>query len=151
VCPEPVAHRLDGVLEVGADAIHLVDVGDPRHAVLVRLAPDGLRLGLDAGDGVEERDRAVEHAQRALDLDREVDVPGGVDDVDPVVIPLAGGRRRGDRDPPLLLLLHPVHDRGALVDLAHLVRATRVVEDPLRGRGLAGVDVRHDPDVAGLL
>jgi hypothetical protein len=34
-----------------------------------------------------------------------------------------------------------------LVDLAHLVGAARVVEDPLGRRGLARVDVGHDPDV----
>ena len=40
----------------------------------------------------EDRHRAVEHAQAALDLDREVDVAGRVDDVDPVLAPEAGGR-----------------------------------------------------------
>ena len=119
--------------------------------VLVGLAPDGLRLRLDAGDRVEDGDRAVEHAQRALDLDGEVDVAGRIDDVDAVVLPLAGGRGGGDRDPALLLLLHPVHDGSALVDLAHLVGAAGVVEDALGRRRLTGVDMRHDPDVAGLL
>ena len=85
---EAVDHRLDARVEVGADAVHLVDVGDARHAVLVRLAPDRLGLRLDAGDRVEQRDRAVEDAQRALDLDREVDVARRVDDVDAVVVPL---------------------------------------------------------------
>ena len=33
----------------------------------------------------EHRDRRVEHAQRALDLDGEVDVPGRIDDVDAVL------------------------------------------------------------------
>ena len=84
----------------------------------------------------------------ALDLDREVDVAGRVDDVDPRVAPLAGGGGARDRDAALLLLDHPVHDRRALVDLTDLVGASRVVEDPLGRRGLAGVDVRHDPDVA---
>ena len=98
---------------------------------------------------VEHRDRAVEHAQRALDLDGEVDVAGRVDDVDPVVAPLAGGGRRRDGDAALLLLDHPVHDRGALVDLADLVGLAGVVEDALGRRGLARVDVGHDPDVAG--
>ena len=99
----------DRVVEVGPDAIHLVDVGDPRDAVLVGLAPDRLGLGLDAGDGVEEGDRAVEHAQRALDLDGEVDVAWRVDDVDAVVAPEGRRGGRGDRDAALLLLLHPVH------------------------------------------
>jgi len=148
---EPLADRPHRHLEIGADAVHLVDEGDPRDRVLVGLPPDGLRLRLDAGDRVEDGDRAVEDAQRALDLDREVDVAGRVDDVDAVVVPLARGRGRGDRDAALLLLLHPVHDGSALVDLAHLVGAARVVEDPLGRRRLARVDVGHDPDIAGLL
>ena len=148
---EAVDHRLDALLEVRADAVHLVDVGDARHVVLVGLAPHGLGLRLDAGDGVEQRDRAVEHAQRALHLDGEVDVAGRVDDVDPMALPLRGGRRGGDGDAALLLLLHPVHRGRALVDLADLVRAAGVVEDPLGRRRLARVDVGHDPDVAGLL
>jgi hypothetical protein len=37
------------------------------------------------------------------------------------------------------------------VHLADLVGATGVVEDALGRRRLSGVDVRHDPDVAGLL
>ena len=135
--------------EVGARAVHLVHEADPRDLVAVGLAPDGLGLRLDAGDGVEHRDRAVEHAQRTLDLDGEVDVAGRVDDVDPVALPLAGGGRRGDRDAALALLDHPVHLRGALVDLADLVGLAGVVQDPLGRRGLARVDVRHDPDVPG--
>src|ERR1035441_7640158 len=148
---EAVDHRLHALVEVGADAVHLVDVGDARDVILVGLAPDRLGLGLHAGDGVEQGDRAVEHAQRALDLDREVHVPGRVDDVDAVVLPLGGGGRGGDRDATLLLLLHPVHDRRALVDLADLVGAPGVVEDALRRRRLTGVDVSHDPDVAGVV
>ena len=59
--------------------------------------------------------------RRALDLDREVDVARRVDDVDAVIVPEAGRRGRGDRDAALLLLLHPVHRRGAFVHLADLV------------------------------
>ena len=148
---EAVDHRLDALVEVRADAIHLVDVGDPRHAVLVGLAPHRLGLGLDAGDGVEQRDRAVEDAQRALHLDGEVDVARRVDDVDPVALPLGRRGRGGDRDAALLLLRHPVHRRRALVDLAHLVGAAGVIEDALGRRRLARVDVGHDPDVPGVL
>ena len=144
---EAVDHRLHRVEEVGADAIHLVDERDPRHGVLVGLAPDGLGLRLDAGDGVEHGDRAIEHAQRPLHLDGEVHVPGRIDDVDSKALPERGRGGGGDGDPPLLLLDHPVHGRGTLVHLAELVRAPGVVEDSLRGRGLAGIDVGHDADV----
>ena len=49
---QAVDHRLDAALEVRADAVHLVDVGDARDVVLVGLAPHRLGLRLDAGDGV---------------------------------------------------------------------------------------------------
>ncbi len=147
-CAQPLADHVDAAEEVGADPIHLVDEADPRHPIFVRLPPDGFGLGLDAGDRIEHRDRPIQNPQAALDLDREVDVTGRVDDVDPVIVPGAGGRGRGDGDAPLLLLLHPVHGRGALVHLADLVRLSGVIEDAL-GRGrLAGIDVRHDADVA---
>ncbi len=143
-------HHLDALLEVRPDAVHLVDERDARHAVAVGLAPDGLRLRLHARDGVEDRDGAVQDAERALHLGREVDVSRRVDDVDPVVLPHAGRRGRRDRDAALLLLDHPVHRRGAVVDLAELVVDARVVEDALGSRRLARVDVGHDADVSAL-
>ena len=141
----------DALEEVGADLVHLVDEHDARHVVLVGLAPHGLGLRLDALVAVEHADGAVEHAQRALDLDGEVDVAGGVDDVQALLAPEA--RRRGgrDRDAALLLLLHPVHGGGALMDFADLVGLSGVVEDPLGRRGLAGIDVGHDAEVAVVL
>src|SRR5262249_22965971 len=92
-----------------------------------------------------------QHAQGALYLDGEVDVARRVDDVDLMIPPEARGRRGGDRDAALLLLLHPVHDGGALMDLAALVAHPGVEEDP-PGRGpLARIDVRHDADVPAAL
>src|SRR5205085_2442649 len=116
-------------------------------AVAIGLAPDRLGLWLDTGDGVEDGDRAVEHTQAPLDLDRKVHVPGRIDNVHAKVAPERRRRSRRDRDPALLLLGHPVHYSGAFVDLAHLVGATGEVEDPLGRRRLARVDMGHDPDV----
>jgi hypothetical protein len=59
-------------------------------------------------------------------------------------------RRRGDRDPALLLLLHEVHRRTAVVHLADAAGDPGVEQHPLGDRGLAGVDVGGDADVAGL-
>ena len=139
-----------GEVEVRADLVHLVDEADARHVVLVGLTPHLLGLRLDTLLAVEDGDGAVEHAQAALHLDGEVDVPGGVDDVDLVAIPEAGGSSRGDGDTPLLLLLHPVHRGGTVVHLTDLVADTGVVEDALGRRRLTGIDVRHDADVADL-
>ena len=149
------AEAIDDVLqaleEVRADLVHLVGEDDARNLVLVALAPDRLGLRLDALVGIEHHDRAVEHAQRALDLDGEVDVAGRVDDVQPLAVPERGGRGRRDGDAALLLLLHPVHGRGAFVHLADLVALAGVIEDPLGRRGLAGIDVRHDAEIAVVL
>ena len=147
VGPQPVPDRLHGGVEVGPHPVHLVDEADPRHLVAVGLPPDRLGLGLDPGHRVEHGHRAVEHPEAALHLHCEVHMPGRIDDVDTVAAPLGCRGGRGDGDPALLLLDHPVHGRGALVDLAHPVDAPGVEEDALGRRGLARVDVGHDPDV----
>ena len=142
---------LHGEVEVGADLVHLVDEADARDLVLVGLPPDLLGLGLDALLAVEHGNGTVEHPKAALHLDGEVDVAGGVDQVDLMVFPERGGGSRGDGDTSLLLLFHPVHGGGTVVHLTDLVADTGVEEDALGGRRLAGIDVRHDADVADLV
>src|SRR5438093_13685851 len=82
---------------------------------------------------MKNSDGAIDYAQRALDFSGEVDVTRRVDDVDPAVAPEARGGRRRDRDATLLFLLHPVHDGGALLDLADLVRHLGVDDEPRGG------------------
>ena len=76
---------------------------------------------------------------------------GRIDNIDPVInavpFPETGRRSAGNRDSTLLFLLHPVHDRRTLVHLANLVRDTCVIKDTFRGRGLTGIDMRHDADI----
>src|SRR5690606_29940197 len=114
---ELLAHLLDRTEEIRDGTVHLVDERDAGDTVLVRLAPDRLRLRLHTGDGAENGNGAVEDAHRTLDLSGEVDVSGSVDNVDtlfdalpraPGSVPRArdGGSR--DRDATLTLLLHPV-------------------------------------------
>ena len=148
VVREVAPHRRERRLEVGADAVHLVREGDARDAPAVRLAPHRLALRLDPVHRVEHRHRAVEDAQAPLDLDGEVHVAGGVDEVQLVAAPVEARDRRGDGDAALALEVHPVHHRGALVDLAHLVGAARREEEALGERRLPGVDVGHDAEVA---
>ena len=136
---------------VGARAIQLVDEREARDVVAAHLAVDGVRLRLHARGAAQHQHGAVEHAQRALDLDGEVDVPGGVDQVDDVAVPLAVGGRRLDRDPLLALEIHRVHlgaDAGLAADLLDPVDLARVEKDALRQGRLARVDVRGDADVA---
>ncbi len=141
--------------EIGAGPVHLVDEGQARHAVLVGLPPDGLGLRLHAADRAEHRAGPVQHPQRAFDFDGEIDVAGGIDDVDPMLVELAGhaipetgGRGGGNGDSAFLLLHHPVHGGRAIVHLAQLVGDAGIKQDALGHRGLAGIDVGHDAEVA---
>ena len=144
-----IAHA---AIEVRADAVHLVREDQARNAVAVGLAPHGLGLRLDAGDGIEQRHRAVEHAQRRSTSTVKSTWPG----VSMMLMRYSvsfriqnAGRRGGrDRDAALLLLLHPVHRRGAFVHLADFVRLAGVVQDALGRSRLPGIDVGHDADVA---
>ena len=134
--------------EVGAGTVHLVDEHDPGHVVAIGLPPDGFGLGLDAAHGAEHRHDTIENPHRAFHLDGEIDVAGGVDDVDPIVLPAGGNGGGGDGDAPLTLLFHPVGDGGAIVDLAHLVDHARVEQNPFGRGGLAGVDMSGDTDIS---
>eukprot|EP00967_Tisochrysis_lutea_P041206 scaffold49507_cov30-Tisochrysis_lutea.AAC.1 len=142
------------MVRVGALAVQLIDEGQARHTVASHLPihSDGLRL--HARHATQDQDRAVEHAQRALDLDGEVDVAGSVDYVDFVVSPCGVRGGRLDGDALLALELHEVHLCTHPVLASHLVdRAdpAGVVEDALSERRLPRVNVRRDADVAHAL
>ena len=158
VVPELLLEHVRDALVVGARVVHLVDEGDARDAVALHLLVDGDRLALHALARVEHEDRAVEDAERALDLDGEVDVARRVDDVDVVgrelvlrAVPHAVRRGGLDGDALLALEIHRVHLGADAVLAAHLVDLVdpaRVEEDALGERRLARVDVRRDADVA---
>ena len=141
-------HGLDGVEEVGADAVILVDERDARNVVVGSLTPNGLGLRLDASNGVEHGHGTVEDAKATLDLGRKVNVARGVDDLDDVIAPEARGGSGRNGYAALLLLDHPVHGRRSVVHLTDLVGLARVVEDALGSGGLTSVNMGHDADIA---
>ena len=151
VCTEAGNDRIKRTLEGRARTIELINKTNARHAIFVSLPPNRFGLRFDSGHTVKHRDGAIEHPKRAFHFHREIYVARRVDNIDAVVdavpFPEASRRRASDRDATLLLLLHPVHGRRALVHLANLVRDARVIKDTFRGGGLTGVDVRHDADI----
>ena len=133
--------------DICSGALTLVHERERREATPLHLTPDRLRLRLDPAGRVHHHDGTVEHAHAALDLDGEVHVPRGIDEVDLTPGPPDSGRGRRDRDPALPLLGHPVHHGGPLVHPPDPWLATAQVQDALGQRGLTGVDVRADADV----
>jgi hypothetical protein len=103
------------------------------------------------GGGEKVHHRAVRYPQGALHLRGEIDVPRGVDEIDPVLVSEGSDRRVNDSDTPIPLLIHSVGHRGAAVHRAGLVRATGVEEEAFRRGGLAGVDVGDQTDIAVLV
>ena len=144
---EAFAEGIDGVLEIGAHLVNLVDKTNSRDAVLVGLTPDFFRLRLHSVDRVKYGDSAIENAQRPLHFGGEIHVAGSIDNIDANVAPGTGGGGGGDGDAALLLLLHPVHGGSAFVDLSDAVRLSGIEKNALGRSGLAGIDVGHDADV----
>ena len=120
---QPESYAVYGALEIGSQPVHLVDEADTGYVVAVCLSPYRLGLRLNARDGVEDDNTAVQNSKTALDLSCEVHVPRGVYDIYGVAVPVAGRRRRRDCDAPLPLLSHPVQSGRALVHTANLVYA----------------------------
>ena len=155
VVRELLAQQAGDAEGVGTRAVELVDEGEAGDVVAAHLAVDRDRLRLNAGNAAKDEDGAVEDAERALNLDREVDVSGGVDDVDRVVLvlklPVHVGGSRLNRDALLTLELHRVHlgaDARLAADLFDAVDLARVEQNALGQRRLARIDVGRDADVA---
>ena len=122
--------------------------------ILGSLTPHVFRLGLHAALGAEQSHGAVENAQAALHFHGEVDVSGGVYQVDAVRLallvhpPLRGGGCGSYGYTALRLLFHPVHSRLTFVHFAYLVHKSGVVQYSFAGGGLTGVNVSHDADIS---
>ena len=144
-----VMHHIENMIEVRAHDIHLVYVYHTRNMIVIGLSPNCLGLRLNAALGTQYGHAAVKNAQRTLDLDGEVNVTRGINDIDSGIAPVAGGCCGSDGYTPLLLLLHPVHGRGTFMGLADLVVYAGIVKNTLGRRSLAGVDVSHDTDISG--
>ncbi len=153
VAAEQVGDLLRDPVGLGSGQVDLVDHGDQLEPVLDRQVGVGDGLRLDPLGGVDDQERALAGGEAARDLVGEVDVAGGVDQVQVVGPPVGGAvldpHRLGlDRDPALALEVHRVE---------HLRLHFRRVDGPGEledavGQGrLAVVDVGDDREVADLL
>src|SRR5213594_216800 len=132
------------------EAVDLVDEQGGPHALLERLADDGLRLRHDPFDGIDEDYDAIDGAHRAGDVATEVHVAGCIDEVDQILAALEvvdHRRDRGvDRDAAGLLLLVVVHEELLARELFRYHPRAR--DERIRKGRFAVIDVCRGAHVA---
>ena len=147
----------DDLLDVLLDPLGLgggqVDLVQDRHDLVARvdgLIDVGQRLRLDALAGIDDQQAALDRAHGPADLVGEVDVAGGVDQVQHIGPPVA--RRIFDAhgvgldgDAALALDIHAVQQLGLHVAFGHRARH---LDQTVGQRGFAVVDMGHDREVA---
>ncbi len=89
---EQVEHGIGDFGRPGIGAVDLVDDHDGLQAHLQRLGDDEFGLRQRALGGVDQDQRAIDHIEDTLDLAAEIGVAGGIDDIDPGVLPDQRGR-----------------------------------------------------------
>ena len=141
---------LADALGIGRRQVDLVEHRDDLEVVVERQVDVGQGLRLDALGGVDHQDRPLAGGEAARHLVREVDVARGVDQVQDVVLAVAGAVRQAhgaglDGDAALALEVHVVEN--LVLHLARRDRA-RPLQQPVGQRGLAVVDVGDDGEVA---
>ena len=143
--------HLLGALDVRAGQIDFVDDGNDFEAVVDGDVAVGQGLRLDALRGIDHQQRAFAGGQRAGDLVGEIDVAGGVDEIELIGLAVFGQIHHADGvgldgDAALALQFHGVED---LLLAGHLAGAERAgdLQHAVGERGLAVVDVRDDREV----
>ena len=132
-------------VDVDVRQIDLVDDRNDLQALLHREIGVRKRLRLDALRRVDEQHRTLTRRERTAYLVREIDVAGGVDEVELMVAP---GHAHGaglDRDSVLALQLHRVDHLVTHLAQGH---GPRRFEQPIGEGRLAMIDMRDDAEVA---
>ena len=118
--------------------------------VLDRLVDVGQRLRFDPLRGVDDQQRAFASGEAAADFIGEVDVAGGVHQVELIELAIVGGVVQADRlgldgDPALFLNVHIIKDL-----LAHFTRgeAAGELDQPVRQSALAMVDMGNNAEIS---
>ncbi len=132
-------------IRIRSGQVDLVEGGNDLELVLQREVAVGQRLRLDPLRGVDHEDDTLAGGEAATDLVAEVDVTGGVDQVEDVAVPVDPDVLRLDRDAPLAFEVHRVE---VLRPHVPCVDGAGDLQDPVRQRRLAMVDVRNDREIA---
>jgi len=110
---EDVLELFAALIDVGGGEVDLVEDRHDGEALFVGQVDIGHGLGLDALGGIDDEDGSFAGREAAGDLVAEIDVPGGVEEVHLVGLPVLGlvvhrDGMRLDRDSALTLEVHRV-------------------------------------------
>ena len=72
---------------------------------------------------------------------------GGIDNSYRMFMPFTSSRRRRNRNSTLLLLFHPVHYGGSVMNLTELMGLPGRKKDALGNRGLARINMRGNANI----
>jgi hypothetical protein len=86
-CAQFLSHLSHRPGEVSPKAIHLIDKGNLRNAVFVRLVPYGLRLGFHSAHSAKHANGTVENPKRPFHFNGEVNMSRGIDEVELAIPP----------------------------------------------------------------
>jgi len=119
----------------------------------VREVNVGHRLRLDALGRVDDEERAFAGGETARNFVSEVHVTRRIEQVEVVFLAVFRGVThrdwvRLDRNPALAFQIHRIEQ---LILLVAVVDRTGALEQAIRQRGLAMIDVRDDAEIAGQL
>ncbi|KAH3669422.1 hypothetical protein OGAPHI_001543 [Ogataea philodendri] len=142
---------------ISAHSIHLVNESDSWNVVSLHLSIHSDCLRLHTGNSTNHQNSSVQNPQRSLDLDREINMARGVDQVEMVVlvvlVPGTVGCSRLDGDTFLSFEIHMVHLGSNTVFSTNVVDRldpSRVEQHTLGERGLARVDMGGNTNVPHL-
>ena len=110
--------------------------------------PYRLRLSLDAANSTKHSYCTIENTKGSLDLDREINVAWGVNQIQREVIPGQSGSCGSNCNPAFLLFGKIIHHRCAFMNLTYLVGSSSEVKYPLGYCRLASIDVSHHTNVS---
>jgi hypothetical protein len=130
--------------------VTFIDESQSRNPVTIHLTINGNGLGLDSANGTKNQDRSVQYTKGALNLNREIHMPGGINNIDVMSLPDTMGSGRRDRNASLFFQLHGIHlgtDTILTPDLMNGKYSFGVVQDPFGQGSLAGIDMSADADV----
>ena len=148
LCPQAFAHRRQRPPKISAGPIQLVDEKQRWQAEFAALAPDRFGLRLHPAHPVQHDHAAVQHPHGPLDLDGEIHMAGRINQLNLMIAPRQPGHGGGDGDAVYLLFGQIIHVGRAFMDFANLVGRAGVIQHSLGERGLAGVHMGGDADIA---